>query len=615
MSSLGRVRGEFGRSWSRFKPSGAELRSASVTSIPLAAAAVPDGMASAALVGVGPIHGIYGGFAGPLIGGLFCSTRRMVVGTTSAASLAAYSALQGVDPADRVPTMVLISVLAGLAMLAAGYAGLGRLATFVSQSVMTGFLTGVALSIVFSQIPDLLGTAAEGETTIARAFNALSDLSQIDAPTTAIGLAAVVLLILGDRSPLGNYAPLVVLVALSIVAEAGDWFDSVAIVRDVSPIDSGFPALASPDLSLINWHVIGGAVSVAVIVLVQGAGVAQAFPNPDGDRANPNGDFSAQGWANVASGMVRGIPVGGSIGSTAMSVSMGARTRWVSVMSGVWMLAVLVGLSGLAERVAMPTLAAILMAASIASINPAMIKLVWRSGPSARLNFATTLIATLVLPIGAAVGLGVALSAVLYIAQQATDIELVQLHAEADGSTGLHRAPTDLASDSITVLAVFGSLFFAAARRLEDLLPRVGSSTGAVVVLRLRGQQRLGATATVVLSRYAAELEAAGGKLVLTEVPHDLAVKLSPDLFGGEGPIALAEASDRLDESTLRTVEQLVAASSPTPAETAMDAPLSSPDPLARRVARLVRGRHVDGESDHVDVDAPPIDSRTRPRE
>src|SRR5688500_12207432 len=101
-------------------------------------------MASSVLAGVNPVYGLSASLAGPAVGGLATSTRLMVISTTTAAALAAGSALEGVPDDDRPGSLFLLTLLAGVAMVAAGVAGFGRYTRFVSHSVMIGFLTGVA---------------------------------------------------------------------------------------------------------------------------------------------------------------------------------------------------------------------------------------------------------------------------------------------------------------------------------------------------------------------------------------------------------------------------------------------------------------------------------------
>jgi sulfate permease, SulP family len=141
------------RSWGRsIKPDRKSFGTDALAGLPGAISSVPDGMASAVLVGVNPVHGLYASFAGPVAGGLTSSTRLMVITTTTAAALAAGSAVSGLDADQRPEALFLLTVLAGLVMVAAGLLRLGRYTRFVSHSVMTGFLTGVAVNIICGQL-------------------------------------------------------------------------------------------------------------------------------------------------------------------------------------------------------------------------------------------------------------------------------------------------------------------------------------------------------------------------------------------------------------------------------------------------------------------------------
>ena len=108
-------------------------------------------MAASLLAGVNPIHGLYASMAGPIAGGLFASTSLVVVTTTSAAALAAGSTLADISPAERPGALFLLTVLAGALMVLAGILRLGRYTRFVANSVMVGFLTGIAVNIVLGQ--------------------------------------------------------------------------------------------------------------------------------------------------------------------------------------------------------------------------------------------------------------------------------------------------------------------------------------------------------------------------------------------------------------------------------------------------------------------------------
>lgn len=345
----------------------------------------------------------------------------------------------------------------------------------------------------------------------------------------------------------GSLLAIVVPTALVVLLNLED----VQIVQDVGTISGGILVPVLPAFA-DTLEVLTGALSVAVIVLVQGAGVSQSVPNPDGSRSHASRDFIAQGAANVAAGLFRGLPVGGSLGATALNVAAGASRRWAAIFAGLWTAVIVIGFPGLVAQVAMPALAALLILAGIQSIKPRDIGSVWRAGWPSRVAGAVTFAATLVLPIQAAVGLGVVLSALLYVNRASTDITVVELVKRPDGRIEERKPPRRLPTDRVTVLDIYGHLFYAGARTLERLLPLPEEgAVHPVVVLRLRGRTSLGATLEEVLARYAQKLAAAEGRLYLTglsERAHKEAVRMAKLRLSG--PVRTYEVTPVLWEST-----------------------------------------------------------------
>ncbi|MEV0803717.1 SulP family inorganic anion transporter [Kribbella sp. NPDC050281] len=532
------------------------VRADVVAGLPGAISSVPDGMATAVLVGVNPIHGLYASFAGPIAGGLSSSTRLMVITTTSAAALAAGSALADVDPADRPDAVILLTLIAGVAMIVAGVAKLGRYTRFVSHSVMIGFLTGISVNIFCGQIPVLTGAEASGGFALAKAVDVVTHPSRIDIPSLLAGLAALGILAGLSRTrlaPVGALVALVVPTAVVIIAGA----DSVTRVEDVGEIPPGIPLPHLPDLSLLSFSLVTGALSVAAIVLVQGSGVAEAAPNRDGTVSNPNQDFIAQGVGNLAAGFFRGQPVGGSVGQTALNQAVGARTRWAAICAGLWMLVILAAFSGVVGVVAMPTLAAVLIFAAVGSLRLGELKTIMRTGPTSQIAIVSTFVATLFLPIAAAVGIGVTLSLLLQLNQEAMDLKVVELKPAGDGRWIEHPAPEQLSSHQTIVLDVYGSLLYAGSRTLGARLPDPAGAEAPAVVLRLRGRTSVGATFVKVLADYAAALHAVGGRLYLSGVDHGLAELLRrTDRVDVSGPVTVFEASELVGESTEKALHE-----------------------------------------------------------
>jgi SulP family sulfate permease len=542
------------------------LQHEAIAGLPGAISSVPDGMAASVLAGVNPIHGLYASFAGPTAGGMATSTRLMVITTTSAAALAAGSALAATSPDHRPGALILLTLLAGALMVAAGLAKLGRYTRFVTQSVMIGFLSGVAVNIIFGQLQDLTGTSPPKGIALMRALYVIAHPGDIHVASLLAGTAAIVLLVVLGRTRLGPFAAVIALIIPTVVLALID-NDGVAKVADSGEIPRGIPLPAIPHLSDLSMSVLLGAIAVAAIVLVQGAGVAEAAPNPDRTTSDPNRDFLAQGIGNLASGLFKGQPVGGSVGQTALNVSVGGRTRWSAIFSGVWMLLILAVFSGLVGRIAMPTLAAVLIVAGVSSLQPREAAAVWRTGMNSKIALAATFVATLTLPVAAAVGAGVVISMLLQLNQEAIDLNVVEMYFTDDGRAAERPAPAVLPPHAVTVLAVYGSLFYAGARTLQARLPDPTHAHGAAVVLRLRGRTSMGATFYTVLADYIRRLETVGASITLTGVSEPVIQQLrSVGRFDMSGPVTLLPATEVLFESTekgYRTAQSWVVSRQP----------------------------------------------------
>jgi sulfate permease, SulP family len=498
----------------RHLPEGRTVRDDAVAGLNSAVSSVPDGMASGLLAGVNPIYGLYACMIGPVAGSIFSSTRLMVVTTTSASALAAGQALVDVPGDERPDQLFLLVLFVGAFQIAFGVLKLGRLTRFVSYSVMTGFIVGIAVLTVLTQLPAATGYEPEGSNRISQTLDILAHPGEVHFTSLGIALSALALAFLLPRTKLGNFGILVAIILPSAAVLVFGW-DDVEAVQDVGEIPSGLPTPFVPGLSDFRFELLTGAAAVAAIILVQGAGVSQTVPNPDGSRRSMSRDFIGQGAANVASGFFRGLPVGASLGTTALSVVSGARTRWAAIFAGIWIATIVLLLTEVIARVAMPTLAALLMVASLSTIKPAEARSLFNTGWPSRVASITTFLATLFLPIQIAVALGVALSAILYVYESAADITVVQLSEDADGRVEEKTPAEKLESKTVTVLDLYGPLFFAAARKLERSLPDPRGTERPVVVLRMRGRTDFGATLIEVLSRYAERLDAVGGRLYL----------------------------------------------------------------------------------------------------
>jgi len=490
-----------------------------------AVVSVPDGLASAALAGVNPIYGLYSSIAGAIVGGALQSTELMQIATTSASALAAGQAVAAYPVAQRGEAMFLLAAITGLMLVLFGLLRLGRLVRFVSHAVMTGFLIGVAVVLVLDQLAPLIGLSPHGSNEVVQFADLLAHLGNLSVPTLVTGLLALALAAGLGRTRLAPIAAVVALVFPTILVMLLGW-NGVTRVADVSPIPRGMPLPSVPEFSHTTVSLVLAAAAVAVVIAVQGAGVSESVENPDGSRGNASRDLLAQGAANVACGLCSGIPAGGSVGQTALNVSVGARSRWSAILSGVWVLLFVLLVPGLVERVPMAVLAALMILAGLSAIDLREARSIWRTGGAARWSILVTFAATLLLSIPLAVAVGVAVSIILYVASSASDIAVRALVSRGDGLFAEVPPPARLPSETVTVLDVYGSLFFAGARTLAETLPSPVGASRPVVVLRLRGRTRAGSTLIEVLDEYADKLRDVGGRLYLSGVQPELAEQL-----------------------------------------------------------------------------------------
>jgi SulP family sulfate permease len=330
-----------------------------IAGLVMALVSIPGGIANGLLAGVNPIYGVYSMIAGTTVGAFFTSSVVMNVDSTGATALATFDALGDVAPADQLGQLVMLSLLVGVFMLVLGFLKLGFLVRFISNSVMVGFLSGLGVLTILGQVGDLTGFTSDKGNKVSRAIDTLFNWTEIDGTTLLVGLITIAVIVAVNRTRLEKYSFLIGVAFTTILVAAVSSLD-VTLVGDTTDIPGSVPSLNLPDLTLIPKLVLPAA-AIAIIALVQAAGVSGSVPNPDGDYPDPSGDFRGQGAANVAVGFVGGVPVGGSLSGTILIQTMGGRSRWANISTGVFTLVSILLIAPLIEKIPMPTLAGLLV--------------------------------------------------------------------------------------------------------------------------------------------------------------------------------------------------------------------------------------------------------------
>jgi len=496
-------------------PSGRMAKKDAVAGLVLGVESVPDGLALGVLAGVNPLAGLYGYMFGTVGGALATSTPLLAVQVTGATGVMVADA--GLDRmADPQRALYTLSVMVGVVMIGAGLLRMGNVLRFVPRAVMVGFISGIGVNTVLGQLGNFTGYDATGANRLMRTLDLLLHFWEIHLPTFGVALVTLLLIVVLKRTRLGALGLVVAIVAGSGLAAllAGLGYP-VALVGDVATVGGGLPLPTLPDLGLIPELLIP-AIAIAFVAMVQGAGIATAFPAPGGGPARPSQDFIGQGIGSVISGLFRGMPASGSMSATALNVQAGARTRLSLFVAGGVMAVVVLALGPVVGYVAFAALSALLIVVGVGTIRPAQMVLALRSGKRQALVLSVTFVLTVLVPVQYAVIAGAVLGILLFVIHQANQLTIRQLVMGKKKYLREVDPPAQVPCNDVLILQPHGNLFFASASAFALQLPVVTpDSRHSVVILRLRGVDDLGVSVAQILVDYAADLRAVESRLIV----------------------------------------------------------------------------------------------------
>ena len=527
-----------------------------IAGLTLGIESIPDGMASGLLAAVNPIHGVYAYMVGTFTGAFVTSSVFMAVQAPSAMALIVAGVPSVHADEGALEALVALTILTGVFVALMGLLKFGRFLRFVSNAVNVGFVTGVGVLTILGQLDNLTAYTSEGANRLAKTWDLIRHIDQIDLPTLFVGLVTILLILLLEKTALKSFGLVVAIFLASMLPALFNW-DSIGLVGDLADIPSQFPRPILPPLTVFPSLILP-AISLALVSLVQGSGVSQAYANPDGNFPDPDKDFVGQGVANIAAGFFQGIPVSGSFSATALSVDSGAKSRFANITAGITMAVVLLVFSKGISLLALPALAGLLIVIGYRIIKPDNVEMVWKLGRFHQVVMVTTFALTLVIPLQYAVFTGAALSILAFVARQSNTVTLKEW-VRQPGELPLEQdAPEEVPSQKATVLIPYGSLFYAASQGFEEALPTVTEETQhAVVIISLRQRDDLGSTIFVVLDRYSQELKEHNSLLMLAEVSDKTMQQFDKtghvDIFGRDN---LFRSTDRPYESLTDALHQ-----------------------------------------------------------
>jgi len=510
------------------------LRSDVVAGVVLTTLLVPQGMAYAELAGLPAITGLYTTILCLIGYALFGPSRILVLGPDSSLGpmiAATILPIVGSDgsPERAIALASMMALIVGAIMILAGIAKLGFIADLLSKPTQIGYMNGLALTILIGQLPKLFGfsTDANGLINEAHAFVHGVASGETVGAAVAIGLVSLALIL-----ALGRWLPRVpgVLVAVVVAIVAASVFDLASHgVSLVGTLPKGFPPLTVPspvsDLPLL----VAGALGIVLVALADTISTASAFAARTGQEIDGNGEMIGIGAANVAAGFFQGFPVSTSGSRTAVAEQAGAKTQVTGLVGAALIVLMLVLVPGLLKNLPNPTLAAVVIAASLSLADiPGTVRL-WRQRRVECLLSITAFLGVALLGVleGIAVAVGLSILNVFRRAWRPYQTTLGRvpglagqhdrrLHPEAEGLPGL------------VIVRFDAPLFFANARTFRDQIRTlaVADPRPEWIVIAAEPITDVDTTAADMLADLDEELNARGTSLVFAELKDPVRRKL-----------------------------------------------------------------------------------------
>nr|WP_211345004.1 SulP family inorganic anion transporter [Rarobacter incanus] len=464
-----------------------------VAGITVGIVALPLALAFGVSAGVGAAAGLVTAIVAGIVAAVFGGSNVQVSGPTGAMVVV----LAPVVAQHGVSAVVVVSLLAGVVVCAAGLLRLGRTISYIPWPVIEGFTAGIAIIIFLQQVPTALGVSSSLPHSTNAAVAAVQAALAANWPDALIPLAVVaatVALMLASR--LVSRAIPASFVAIVVVS--GAVMLARVPVQSIGELPSSLPAPHLPALSLSMLGDLAGPIlAVAALAAIESLLSGRvAASMADTGPFNADRELVGQGLASIASGLFGGMPATGAIARTAVNVRAGARTRAAAIVHAIALIAVVYLASNLVSGIPLAALSGVLMVTAVKMIDVGALRQVVTSTRSAATVFIVTAVVTVSFDLIVAVGIGVAVAA--FFALRALS-----------RSCGVHRqeipGEAQPGDERIAIFRLDGSLFFGVADRVVQ---RVQQQRGVeIVILRLSHLQHIDATGAHTLAELVSDLE------------------------------------------------------------------------------------------------------------
>jgi SulP family sulfate permease len=483
-----------------------------VAGVTVALVAIPLAMAFAIASGVPPQAGLYTAVVAGFIISALGGSRVQIGGPTGAFVVI----IAGIVARFGMSGLALVGIMAGVILVVLGVTGLGSAVKFIPRPVIIGFTNGIAVLIASTQIKDFFGLTVSNVPGdfIGRLVVLARHIGTASWPAFSIAVLSLATIVFWSRVTKRIPGSIVTLV-LATLSVAAFHLPVATIGSAFGGIPQGFPPFAIPSLHANTIvALLPSALTVAFLAAVESLLSAVVADGMSGDRHKSNLELVAQGIANIASPLFGGIPATGAIARTATNIRSGGTTPVAGMIHAVVLLIVLLVAAPLARFIPLAALAAVLLVVAYHMGAWHEIAGIVRLSKADIAVWLTTFLLTAFADLTTAVGVGIALAALLYIyriAETTTVTTLTPAHLE-DGK--IHDLGRQVIPPNVSIVRIQGPFLFGTTEKLEAATEDV-DQFGHVVILRLRNMQAIDATGVHALEQVTERLRRSGRYVLL----------------------------------------------------------------------------------------------------
>jgi sulfate permease, SulP family len=499
----------------------------------LAAFTVPEAIAYAELARLPAITGLYAAIVAPILYMLFGTSRQLAVGPTAAMSILVASGLGELalsSPDQYVTFAATTAALVGVMALLSYALRLGFLVNFISESVLVGFSTGVAVYIAATQLSKLFGIPGIHGHLFDRILDLSRHISATNMWALGLGFSGIIILLIGERIlPKVPWALILVLGSIGLMHFTGL---SGRGVRVVGEIPSGFPLPALPIAPIsVMGDLIKLAVGAFILACLDAMSVARMFARENSYRVDTNQELLALGCASLGSAFTQGYPVDGSFSRSALNNECGAKTQLANGISGAMLALVVVFFAGLFSKLPEPILAAVVLIAVRGLFKVSALRRLYRLRPAEFWTAVAAMAGVLILGVLDGVIIGAVMSLLLVIARGSES--RVSVLGKVPGQpqfTSIRENPDNLVIPGLLIVRAEEGIFYVNAESIRNQVMALmweANTPIETVILDLEMTSDLDLAGAEMLEELHSELRDIGVRLRLARVQRSARVLLA----------------------------------------------------------------------------------------